>query len=248
MSSVTAIMDGLANWPQPIVEGSTVIVPTHCLYPSRTVVNAFVDGGHSSAVVSDGGGALGEARSLFGDQAKLFKVLRQHAREWGLSVGKQNGWLYSQAVSLDQISSMIAVVASASRDAARALVSISAPKPNADWVEDFARSLVFDFGSNVSRNVQLVGESTKTHRYDFVIRLPGRASLVIETVRPDPNSINSAIVHQLDLRKNKSPEIQQRIVYNEAESWAASSLALLEVGAPTVAYAEAINVIKRLAA
>lgn len=239
----------LSNWPQLALEGNTVVVPTHCLYPSRAVVVAFVDSGPNSAVVSDGGGAIGEARRVGENVGKTIRTLRKYAEQWGLKVGK-NGWIYSSSVPLKQIAAMVAVVSSASCDAARALVEHYKVKiePEQNWISELERLLLSEFASNVKKEVKLVGESNKTHRFDFVVRLPDSRRLVIDAVKKDGSSINSALVHHYDLRNARKEGIVQRLVYNDREKWNASDLALLEAGAPPVALSKAQNVLKKLAA
>ena len=230
-----------------MVEGNTVVVPTHCLYPSRAVVTAFIDSGPRTAVVSDGGGAISEARNLPDKPGKLIQALKKQADYWGLKVGG-NGWIYSNSVPIEDVAAMVAVVASASRDAAKALVSLFRGKVQEDWTNELARILRREFGSNVRREVKLVGESNKNHNFDFVVRLPSAERLVIDAVKRDAGSMNSAIVHHLDLRQSGTKNLIQRIVYNDQEDWRAADLALLEVGAPPVAFSKAPNVFKRLAA
>lgn len=247
MSTTELVMNGLANWPQPVVEGNTVVVSTHCLYPSRTVVMAFIDSGPRTAVVSDGGGALSEARNLPDKPEKLIAAIKKQAAHWGLNVGK-NGWIYSRNIPIEDVASMVAVVASASRDAAKALISMFREKVQEDWTQELARILNREFGSNVRRGVKIAGESNKTHKFDFVVRLPNMERLVIDAAKREAGSINSAIVHHLDLRQSKAKNIVQKIVYNDQEEWRASDLALLEVGAQPVALSKASNVFKKLAA
>ena len=80
-----------------------------------------------------------------------------------------------------------------------------------------------------------------------MVRLPDSRRLVIDAVKEDGSSINSAIVHHYDLRNTQKPDIVQRLVYNDREKWNASDLALLEVGAPPVALSKAQNAFKKIA-
>src|SRR5208337_1906375 len=203
MSTAELVKTGLANWPQPIVEGNTVVVPTHSLYPSRAVVTAFIDSGPRTAVVSDGGGAISEARNLPDKPEKLISAIRKHAAYWGLNVGK-NGWIYSRSIPIEDVAAMVAVVASASRDAAKALVSLFREKVQENWTKELARILHREFGTNVRSGVKLAGESNKTHKFDFVVRLPNMERLVIDAAKRDGTSMNSAIVHHLDLRQSET--------------------------------------------
>ncbi|MBJ7542336.1 hypothetical protein [Rhodomicrobium udaipurense] len=237
----------LAKWPQPMVEGNTVVVATHCLYPSRTVVTAFIDSGPKTAVVSDGGGAISEARNLPDNPEKLISTLRKQVGAWGLNVGK-NGWIYSCSIPIEDVAAMVAVVASASRDAAKALVTMFRAKSQPDWTGGLDRILRNEFGANVKREVKISGESNKTHKFDFVVRLPSRDRLVIDTVKPEAGSINSAIVHHIDLRQSGQKGLVQRIVFNDLEDWNSADLALLEVGAQPVALSKAQHVFQKLAA
>src|SRR5262245_28908432 len=90
--NIETLQEAFRVWPAPKVVGSRLVVTTHCLYPSRNVVRAHVEGGESTAVVSDGGGALDEMDATASYTYDALRVLRPHLKKWDLEIDKK-GWI-----------------------------------------------------------------------------------------------------------------------------------------------------------
>lgn len=244
--SSQALQDSLMGWPSPKVIGSQIVVPTHCLYPSRKVVRVHIEGGDRTAIVSDGGGALDEMDSAGEYPYDAHRVLRSHLKRWNLSLDKK-GWIFSPAVELRHVPSMVVIVANASVDAARALLTFAKPRKR-DFRIELDKMLHAKFDGALHPRHRLVGASNKSHEFDYVIDLGPNRRLVLDPVLPDANSINSTIVAHVDIANAKLGGIIQRIVYDDEDEWKSSDLSLLSVGATPLAFSQANAVIDRLAA
>lgn len=55
--------------------------------------------------------------------------------------------------------------------------------------------------------------------------------MIVDGIFPDAPAINTRAIAHLDLAQTDSPEIVQRIVYDERERWAASDINLLRIAA-----------------
>lgn len=251
MTTLEAVQNGLAAWPQPRVEGERVIVTSRSLYPSMSAVLVYVDGGENAAVVSDGGGALDEVERAVQFDPGHVKSIAKMVRNWGLEVNS-NGWIHTKQIAYKNISSAIAIVTSASVDTARALLKRARPKRQRDYRVELDGLLNSKFRGYVHRNVKLVGESNRQHVFDYMLTLPGGKKLIMDAVTHDANSVNSAIVSHLDIRNRQAGEPEQenyvqRIIYNDKEEWDSSDLSLLATGATPVAFTKIASTLDRLA-
>lgn len=109
--------------------------------------------------------------------------------------------------------------------------------------------LVSKFHSWVlSKPVTVSGASERQHKFENGLNLPDGRRLLIDTVKHQGNSINSAVVANLDVRRLEDPHLIQRIVFDPEESWKPEEIELLEVGAVPVALPNLAQAIERIAA
>lgn len=242
--STPSLEQSLHRWPKPRVVGSRLIVTTQCFYPSRNLVLAHIEGGESTAIVSDGGGAFNEidAAGEYGFDPR--RVLRAHLKKWNLEVDKK-GWIYSGSVEHRHIPSMVAIVANASADAARILLSHVRPKKR-DFRVELDKLLRQRFNGSPHSKQRLIGASNKSHEFDYVIDIGRGRRLVVDAVLPEATSINGTIVAHVDIKNAELDGVVQRIIYDDNEDWKSSDLSLLTVGATPLAFSRTNSAIDRL--
>lgn len=237
----------LHSWCAPQERGEYLVVPTFSTYPSNSVVQAYIIGGRDTFIVSDGGGAV---RSFLDSGCLDWdgqRTLHDFVNVHDVKLGK-NGWIYSANVGLEELTYAISVVTEASRDAAHMLLKHFKPKPSLDFRKDVARALEERFHGRLQKRGKLVGASNKPHSFDYVIRANDDNFIALDAVLPDTSSVNAAVVAHMDVKATHRPNIKQMIVYNDSEVWNAADLALLSIGAPTVAYSKYFSALERAAA
>ena len=223
------------------IQGMTEIengvrVNTHCMYPSSSFVRVAVLGAGESFTVSDDAGAFREAEQAgatldFSDR-KFSKTL--HAQ--GLHM--RNGVIFSSPVSREMLPLAIAMVANASKE-------------TADWIFEHwnvARGVKFkDLLKGILKvqfpDVQeqhISGVSNKAHVFENVIQLKDGKRLLVDAVVRDANSVNARVVANLDVLRAAHAQLQQAIVYDDAqEKWGAAELSLLAVsGVPVIPFSK----------
>lgn len=100
----------------------------------------------------------------------------------------------------------------------------------------------------LSKPVTINGASERQHKFDTALKLPDGRRVLIDVVKHQGNSINSAVVANLDVQRLDDPNILQRIIFDPDENWKPEEIALLEVGAPPVALPSLASAIERIAA
>jgi hypothetical protein len=241
-----AVMQALARWPLPRVEGNAVVVPTHCLYLTNHIVQVHVEGGEGTFVVHDNGGAIDQLRAMGGHDDHPLALMKSVARRDGLKVSDLHR-IYTSGVSVDGLEGAISLVANASRDAADVLVARYRPTPRRPLGEELEMILNLRFPALWRKEEVIVGQSNKQYRFDYSVVLPQNRKLILDTVMPDASSINAAVVANLDVR-NAHPTLVQRIVYDDEDKWPVESLRVLRVGAPPIALSGVNDALQRLAA
>jgi hypothetical protein len=141
----------------------------------------------------------------------------------------------------------IAHVANAAKEAASWLYEHGGVRRRRDFRKLLDAFLAESFRDQVAET-RLFGASTKPHKFANVISFSNGRKLIVDAVANDPSSINARVVANLDVKANKDLRgVVQRIVYDDHEKWSASDLNLLKVGATTVPFSRAREVIKRVA-
>jgi hypothetical protein len=220
-------------------------VVTHCMYPSNALVSVTVRGGIQTAVASDEGGAFGEALSA-GIAVKNYAAAVSHLlKDQGLLMS--DGIIYTPPVTIEATAPSVLLVANASQDLARWMFEHAKVKKARDFRQALSDFLQKRFENRLTHNAVIVGKSNKPHRFANVISLENGRRLVIDPVVRDTSSINARVVANLDVRTANDQGVVQRIVYDDDESWSASDLNLLQVGAPAVPFSRSQEVIERMA-
>lgn len=242
MDAVKAALDG---WPQPRFEAGTVVVPTHCLYPSNGVVNVYVDGRETDFLVHDRGAAIEQLHAAIGMEAIPNSFIYGPARRRGVQVAK-DGTLFTKGVPIQALAGTIAAVANASREVAAHLLDYYRVPPRRPLSDEVEVILDTRFPKRWRREEVVAGQSTKTHRFDYAVPL-GERRLLIDLVKPDASSVNAAVVSHLDVAQADPITFVHRVIYDDRERWPSASLALLRVGAVPVALSAANDVLGHLA-
>jgi hypothetical protein len=216
------------------------------MYPSNGLVQVTIRGGPRVVVVSDEGGAVGEAESAGIDlDNRKDGILAHLVAAHGLRV--KGGVIFSGEVPMESAPMVVLLVANASKEVAQWLYEHARIKRSRDFRILLSSFLKATFDDRVIRDGKIIGASNKAHKFANVILLGEEKRLIIDPVAKDPNSINARVVANLDVRTAKNPNIIQRIVYDDEEKWLASDLNLIQIGAPVVPFSRSEDVIKRIA-
>ena len=247
MIALAAIESAMASWPKPRIDGTTVVVPTHCLYPTNHIVNVYIEEAEREFTVHDNGEALDQLRAMGGHEPAPGYLIRAAVRRDGLSVSE--GYrIFAPNVRIDGLAGAVALVANAARDAADLLIAHHRPLPRRPLSQELEAILDVQFPSLWRKEEAIVGQSNKHHRFDYTIAVDHNRKILLDIAKPDASSINAAVVANLDVRTAHPNAFIQRIVYDDADSWSAENLSLLRVGAPPIALRVANDHLSRLAA
>lgn len=223
-------------------DGETVRLVTHCLYPTNALVQVAIIGTGMTFSVSDDGGALKQITAAGVSIEHCDRLIKHILKPHGLL--SYNGFIHAPPCSATDVPYWVCSVANASAEAAEWLFAHTRLRPTASFKEMVAHFLASAYAGRVDAET-LVGHSNKPHRFDNVITFDSGKKLVVDAVTNDPSSINARVVANLDVRSAGLTNIEQRIVYDDAEPWSASSLNLLGVGATAVPFSKAPEVIGR---
>lgn len=231
--------------PGPVATEDGVRVTTHCMYPSNGLVRVYIKVGAETIIVSDEGEAVGEVLSAGIDVADVNKLARHIVAEQGLFI--RGGIIHTHSLPIEAMPVAVPLVANVAKEVAQWFYDHKKIKRTRDFRKILSDYLEGTFSERLAKDEKIVGASNKSHRFANVVSFPNGRRLVVDAVAKDPSSINSRVVANLDIRSNKNPLIEQRIVYDDAEGWSSSDLNLLNVGAPVVPFSKAVDVIARLA-
>lgn len=249
MTALSVVIEQLASWPAPKLVGNRVIVPTHCLHSSGTVVRVVVEGRSTQFTVHDDGAAIDELSSAGGSIARSAQVLRSHFSGSGIHV-TPDGVICSPPVDIAGLAPAIALIANASREGGDLLLSRWKPTIKRNFKKLLQAVIEAEF-KEVKHEFRVFGESQKQHKFDFAIQKESGKLLLVDAVPLDANAISSAVIRNLDVRRKEGGdfEVDQRIVYDDSEGWQASDLALLGMaGTRTIPFSRAGEVLGRVAA
>ena len=235
MMDVEKITREILAWGEPKFFDPYIIVPTFSVYPSNSAVKVFVEGGRDNFVVSDGGGALQTLLGAGYMGNSGVKLIQDFLRGMERKVD-HDGWIYVSGVTLNELTSAIAIVAQVSRETADMLLRKFKPSKNFDFRHDLDLKLERIYHGNLKKKGHFVGNSNKEHTFDYLIRENDNKIMIIDAVVPDAASLNAAVVSHIDVRAAKRPNVRQFIVYDQGQDWRASDVALLTLGAPAVSF------------
>ena len=234
-------------WPICKAVGADYLITTHCQMPNGSLVRLRVRRADDGWVVSDGGAALDEALAS-GIARPVFGInVRRAIRSKGLVL--IDGQIETRSIKESALYAGVIVVANATRDIAETLIYVGSSLDEDTLDRRTKKILVGRFHTWVqARPLIISGASDRVHKFDNTVNLPDGRRIIIDTVKHQGNSINSAIVSNLDVRRLHNDMIVQRIVFDETENWKREEIELLEVGATPVALGNLGDAVARLAA
>ena len=228
--------------PVPARDGG-LLVPTSLLYPSNGNVVVYVSGGHESCVVSDRGDALRNARAHCVEIPDVNAWLSNSLR--GSFLHHARGQITSGAIRLDEIVAGIALVSRAASDAVRYALD-HYKRPGVTVYKRTYETLIKHFGTpNVSREMIIAGASNRNYRFDFSIPVSGSKRLFLDTVSPNPNSVNATAIAHIDVGNLKERAPFHAIVFDPESDWEASDINLLQSASQLLPIARLSNELGR---
>jgi hypothetical protein len=214
------------------------------MYPSNGLVQVTLRGSVSTIVVSDEGGAMGEALAAGIPMKDFSRPLAHKVRTQGLLFS--DGVIYTPRIPIETAPMAVMLVANASQEIARWLYEHVKIKRSRHFRELLGAFLKSAFDDRVAPAI-IVGHSRKPHEFANVVTFSSGKRLIIDTAVYEASSINSRVVANLDVKANNDPLLDQRIVYDDEENWTPADLNLLQVGASAIPFSRSSEVIERLA-
>lgn len=222
------------SWPLCARDGSDHVITTHCQLPNGSLVKVRIRHSGDGWIASDGGAALDEAVASGIERPAMGLTIRRILRDKGLSF--VDGRIETPRVGEESLFNAVVVIANTAREISESLIYLGSTFAE-DTLENRARKiLVSRFHALVSaKPVILAGASEREHKFENVLQLPDGRKVLVDVARHQGNSINAAVVANLDIKRLENPNIIQRIVFDPSENWKNEEIALLGVGATPVA-------------
>jgi hypothetical protein len=229
--------------------GEHVAFATHCLYPSNKAVTVYISGGANECVVSDYGGAVDEISTAGLSIPDTNKMLRQFCRPVGLNVS--HGQIVSPPVPITACMSAVVAVANASRDAAMWGVANLKPRRKRNLVAEISNILGRHFAADKIRASEAItGASNRRYEIDWVIPLSSTRKLLIDSVLPEPNSVNAKAVAHMDIHGSNGKDqatLVSLLAYDDDDEWKSSDLRLLQMAGKLTPISSMDRTIEQLA-
>lgn len=234
MSTSNKICEQLQSLWQCEERGGVVIFNTLLQYPSGSLVRVHFRPSGSRWGVSDNGGAFQEVAAAGIDKPSQLAKLRKMLRQRGLTLN--DGEVLAPSVDFRSLPRAAIAVANATRDAADLVIGAGRDE-RVHSIEVRTRNILVQSYKTLvsSKPVTVVGRSEKKYSFSNALHLPDDRLVLIDTVNHHANSINSAVVNNLDIRRQDDPRIVQRIVFDPEEDWKSEEISLLTEGAQPVA-------------
>ena len=230
MSALEEIRDQILSSLAPSAWENGVLVPTPVLYPSNSNVVVYVTGGAKSCVVSDRGDALRVARAHGAEISDADQWLRNVLR--GSFLHSSSGDITSGEMEVKNVLAGIALVARAAATAVSYAIEHYVPRKEITIQQRALTELKRRFGpSQISRSVSARGASDRHYSFDFSIVSIGPKPLLLDTVSPNPNSINAKAVAHIDLENLQEKAPMHAIIYDQSADWDAAEINLLQSAA-----------------
>lgn len=221
-----------------------VLVQTQCLYQGGGIVRVLVRGGEDTFYVSDEGYGVGEIEAAGARVDDADKLIRKLLKPLGLT--SSGGIVKAPPCNAKALGYSIASVANASAMVSAWLFSHLKVQPPINFKDSIARLLQAAFPTTVHSG-KLTGGSNKEYTFEHIIFLPNDRKMIVDPVVHDMKSISSRVLANIDVRRANHGNVEQRIVYNDAEDWSAEDLNLLTLGAISIPFSRAQEVLPRVA-
>jgi len=201
----------------PIVDGSSLVVPTDCLYFDNAGVTVRVSVGPRGEriTVSDDGNApdriVASGRRVVAIERTAGRIARKH----GLAAS--GGVLVSSPLEVADVAAYIGIVANASRELADALREMSLPRVSRDLTAEMIERLDGWFpGIATRRNAEVPGTSHKLHRFDLEATIDHDEILLIDEIRP--KRVNTILAAGFDVGRRSDLNFSLWAVYDPADA------------------------------
>lgn len=226
----------------PLGDGRAEIA-TDVVMPSGAGIVVVVQRGNSDGTVrvSDGGCALRHIEALGIEVAEEgMRSFRRAARAVGL--GFAGDEVFLQPVSPQDLPWAISRTANASREIAstalRGIRRSSARQLKMRVQQQLAR--IFPSAS-ISPRWRVPGKSETPHRFDYGIRLEGGRQLTLDLPSPEPNSVSTIVLRNLDVRSREMPGLVQVIAWDDMQAWSSETLDQLRLAGVSVIRASELD-------
>jgi hypothetical protein len=222
---IDALQDSL---PRLAEANSPMRVATTTLLPSGALVTVMVQPAANGAFqVTDDGAARKDLLALGHHELSRGDVRNGNTTAERLGLIFDGKGFSLRDVTADQLAGAIVFVAEGAREWANTAAVNAARRAEAalaQRVESRIRATLPN--ASIDRERELAGASTKKHRFDLVLNLPGERKAVFEVVNPNPNSLSAAHLKLFDLM-GAHPDWPREAVTERLSDWAPADMMLL---------------------
>lgn len=225
-----------------VVHAHGVEIPTDVMFPSGAGITVVVSGGREgeTVAVSDGGAAVRHVRDsgLYIAEPDLSAIVRA-ARAMRLDFGAGE---IGVRVAPDDLGWAITRVANASRDIAQIAIRAVRRRQARNFKAVVRQQLARIFPTGiVTGRARIAGASAKPYRFDYSVRFGAGRQLTLDLPHPDPTTVSTTVLRNLDLRRRNPPDLVQMIVWDDREPWSAEALAQLRLAEVKVVRGSALE-------
>lgn len=203
-------------------------VSTTTLLPGGGLATVSIRAAGEAFVVSDAGAAREAMLALGLHDLTRGDLRRAHEIAEARGLSFQDGAFSLTAVSADQMGAAISYIADASRALVAEALAARARRQERDLVSRTVDRLRAIFpNAQLDTERDLLGASTKRHRFDLVMTLPADRMAVFQTVSPAAASIASVHLKLFDLAQAQ-PDWPREAIVDDLAAWTSDDLAIMQ--------------------
>jgi hypothetical protein len=213
-----------------VVHEAAVEVPTDVVLPSGAGITVILAGSRDgeTIAVSDGGAAVQHVRQLglYLAEADL-PAIKRAAKVLRLDFGAGE---LALKVQPNDVAWAISRVANGSRDIAEVAVRAVRRRQARNFKSIVRQQLSRLFPTAIiTDRARIAGASARPYRFDYAVRLGGGRQLTLDLPHPDPTTVSTTVLRNLDVHRRNPPGLLQMIVWDDREVWPAESLSQLQL-------------------
>lgn len=211
------------------------LVSTTNMLGTGEVIRVAVIGGVSECVVSDQGLAIRELEMAGAEVRNPERLLRPYAKRYGIEVSGTD--LYVR-IPTEDVAAAIMLVSGACREAYDGELRRIRFAPRRDLREALSRFLK-STPLDLSEHKGIITGKNAQHEFAHVFETHDQSGLVIvDSVLPEPSSINSRVVAHLDIRAALEGRAEQFVIYDDEDDWSSDKLGLIQLAAPIIPFSK----------
>lgn len=186
---------------------------THCLYPSFDPVAVFVIRYGEGYRIGDGGGAMRVAWDHGRDISAARRLIAQYGASHNLEF--KNDVLFTDVSSPEWLVPAILTVANTSSVSGHAVLEAGSSISKEDTLKRMIGEVLNEIApKKYVKDFEMRGKSGKVHHFHYALRPSPERAILLDAVKPHPNSIASKYMAFSDTR-DFEPVIGRLAVYDQ---------------------------------